>query len=103
MQSFRKKANSIKGKVLTLAEDGTAPFFEGKFNFENSNIDIELLAIERKETCISCEMYEDECIESFQVEDKNIPELSNKMCGDCFCILAYKLRQSIKKCNKWKE
>jgi len=103
MQSFKKKTNSVKRKVLTLLETGVDPFFEGKFNFENTNKDVELLAIERKNICSGCEFYEDEPIEAFQVHDKNIPELSNKMCGDCFCILSYKLRQSKIKCGKWQE
>lgn len=103
MPNFKNKFKSVKGKISTLIEVGEEPFFEGKFNFENENIDIELLASERKEICLSCNDYEDEPIESCQVTDKNIPELTNKMCGDCFCILSYKLRQSIIKCKKWQE
>lgn len=103
MLNFSKKIQSGKGKSLTLLEAGVEPLFEGKFNFENTNIDIELLANERKNTCLSCEHFEDEPIEAFQIKDKNIPELSNKMCGDCFCILSYKLRQSKTKCDKWLE
>lgn len=103
MQNFKDKIQSVKGKALTLVEVGTEPFFEGKFNFENENIDVELLATERKDSCLGCEFYEDEPIDSLKVEDKNIPELSNKMCSDCFCTLPYKLRQSINKCKKWIE
>ena len=101
MQSFKKKYQSVKGKASTIIEDGIEPFFEGKFNFENENLDIELLASERKEICLTCNDYEDEPIESCRVTDKNIPELTNKMCGECFCTLSYKLRQSITKCDKW--
>jgi len=103
MPNFSKKIQSAKGKSLTLLEQGADPFFEGKFNFENTNIDVDLLAEERKNICLKCEFYEDEPIEAFHVQDKNIPELSNKMCGECFCILSYKLRQSKTKCNKWLE
>lgn len=103
MPNFRDKINSAKGKVDTLIEVGEKPFFEGKFNFENENVDIELLASERKEKCLTCNDFEDEPIESLRVKDENIPELSNKMCGDCFCVLPYKLRQSIVKCPKWLE
>lgn len=103
MQSFKKKVSSATGKSLTLLEDGIEPFLEGKFNFENTNIDIELLAIERKNICLGCEFFENEPLESCQIKDKNIPELTNKMCGDCFCILSYKLRQSKTKCIKWLE
>jgi hypothetical protein len=103
MQSFKDKVSSAKGKTLTIIQDGVEPFLEGKFNFENKNLDIELLASERKEICLTCDYYEEEPIESCQVTDKNIPELTNKMCGDCFCILSYKLRQSKIKCSKWLE
>lgn len=103
MRSFKKEIRSVKGKAITLAKVGIDPYLEGKHNFENENIDIELLASERKDICLKCPLYEDEHYEACQVTDKNIPELTNKMCGKCFCILAYKLRQSIEKCELWKE
>ena len=103
MQSFKKKIDSAKGKAITLSKNGLNSFYEGKHNFENTNLDIELLAEERKATCVSCEFYEDEPIIYLQVIDTNIPELSKKMCGDCYCILSYKLRQSKEKCIKWRE
>lgn len=103
MQSFKKKIKSASGKALTLAEDGIEPFLEGKYNFENEYTEVEKLAKSRKEICIDCEMYEDEPLESCQVNDERIPELTNKMCGDCLCILSYKLRQSQTKCKKWQK
>lgn len=103
MQSFSKKASSAKGKMLTLLETGVEPLFEGRLNFENTNNDIELLAIKRATVCLGCEFYEDEPLESFKITGEKIPELSGKMCGDCFCILSYKLRQSKTKCDKWLE
>lgn len=103
MQSFKKKSKSAIGKANTLLDVGIDPFLIGKENFENPKTEIEKLAIERKDICLTCSNYEDEPIESCQVTDNGIPELTNKMCGDCFCILSYKLRQSIDKCDKWQK
>lgn len=103
MQSFKKKIESAKGKAETLLEVGIEPFLIGKYNFENPNEEIEKLAKERKDICVNCPMFEDEVISECMINDERIPELSNKMCGDCFCISPYKLRQSIKTCNKWQK
>ena len=103
MQSFKKKARSAKGKAVTLLEVGIDPYLIGKENFENPNNEVDELASKRKEKCVSCELFEDEVLESCMITDVKIPELSNKMCGDCFCILSYKLRQSISKCKLWQE
>ena len=103
MRSFKKKTKSIKGKAKTLLDVGIEPYIIGKENFENPNEYVEILANKRKIKCVSCELFEDEVLESCMIIDIRIPELSNKMCGDCFCILPYKIRQSIKKCDKWNE
>jgi hypothetical protein len=103
MQSFNKKLLSAKGKAFSFADKGITPLLEGKFNFENIDKEVELLANERKKICILCNYYEDEPIDFFKVNDERINELTSKMCGECFCTLSYKLRQSKKKCNKWIE
>lgn len=103
MQNFKKKISSATGKALTLSKVGIDPFLEGKFNFENTNIDIELLAIDRTKECLMCDDFVDEPIDFLKVEDKNIPEISNKMCDECGCTLSYKLRQSKTKCKQWVE
>jgi hypothetical protein len=61
------------------------------------------LARERfEESCKDCEFNVKEPIEDMRVKDSIIPELSNKQCGLCGCVLSYKIRQSVKKCPNWK-
>lgn len=92
---------SLKKKLLSLAKHGIDPISEGINNFVHQNIDVELLAKERKDICLKCPMYVEEPISFLRIEDKSIPELSNKMCDICGCTLSYKLRQSKDICNKW--
>lgn len=96
MQSFKKK-------IVSLLSNGLDPLEIGIRNFKNIDIDIELLAIDRTKECLMCDDFVDEPIDFLKVEDKNIPELSNKMCDECGCTLSYKLRQSKTKCKKWVE
>lgn len=55
-----------------------------------------------KKHCAGCVYFISDPVESERVEDKNIPELSGKMCSLCGCTSSYKLRQSIKPCEFWK-
>jgi hypothetical protein len=96
MQSFKKK-------IVSLVNNGLEPLEIGIRNFKNIDIDVELLACDRAKKCTGCEMFTDEPIDFLRVVDKNIPELSNKMCDECGCTLSYKLRQSKNKCDKWLE
>lgn len=93
---------SFKKKIVSLVSNGLEPLEEGINNFNHQNIDVELLAKERKEICIGCPMYKTEPIPFLRVKDKSIPELSDKFCDECGCTLSYKLRQSKTICNKWK-
>lgn len=52
--------------------------------------------------CKGCEFNMTERIPEMRVQDSIIPELSNRMCGLCGCVLSYKIRQSVKKCDYWK-
>lgn len=74
---------------------------EGMENYDRNIPDIEDRARKRLEDCKDCLI--DEPIKSFRIEDKRIPELSNKMCEDCGCAAPYLFRQDIKKCEKWLE
>ena len=96
------KIKSAIGKAKTLSNVGLEPFEVGKYNFENPTKESEELAIKRAVICIGCDLMKIEPIESFRIEDTRIPELSNMMCGDCFCELSLKTRQSITICDNWK-
>lgn len=62
------------------------------------------LAKERFENhCKGCEFNIKEPIEDMRLKDSIIPELSDRMCGYCGCVLSYKIRQSVKKCEYWKK
>lgn len=52
--------------------------------------------------CKSCDFNIKEPIEDMRVKDSIIPELSDRQCGFCGCVLSYKIRQSVKKCEYWK-
>ena len=93
MQSFKKK-------IVSLVNSGLDPVIEGKHNYDNFNIEVEKLAIERLK---DCDCLVDEPISFLRIEDKRIPELSNKMCDICGCTAAYKFRHSIEKCKKWRK
>lgn len=96
MQSFKKKIQSI-------VKHGIDPVSEGIHNFKHENKGVEKLAKERLNTCMGCPYFKTEPVEFFRVSDDRIPELTDKMCGECFCTLSYKLRQSTIKCKRWQE
>jgi hypothetical protein len=96
MQSFKKKIKSV-------LKNGIDPVLEGINNFKNENKAVEVLTKERLKECLKCPNFIDEPIDFLKVKDKRIPELTDKMCGDCFCTLSYKLRQSTIKCKLWQE
>lgn len=53
--------------------------------------------------CKNCKFNVEEPIPDMRVKDSAIPELSNRMCDHCGgCVLSYKIRQSVKKCEFWK-
>lgn len=94
---------SFKKKITTLLNVGIDPYKEGKGNFDNPVIEVEELAKQRLLDCINCPNFVEEPIDFLRVKDKTIKELSNKMCDLCGCTLPYKIRQSIEKCELWKE
>jgi hypothetical protein len=52
--------------------------------------------------CKSCKHNVADPVESMHEDDKQIPELSGRMCDHCGgCVLSFKLRQDIKKCDYW--
>jgi len=96
MQSFSKK-------IKSLVKEGLQPLEEGVLNFHNQVKEVEFTALKRSKICQGCIFFEDDPISFLRVEDKTLPLLSDKMCGECGCTLSYKLRQSKTKCNKWQE
>lgn len=97
MQNFK----SLKQKINTLISSGVQPLLDGVHNYNNPNDDIEAIARERLNTCINCPLYQPEEIKPLQVEDKLLPQASKMKCGECGCVLSFKLRQLITRCDKW--
>jgi len=80
------------------------PIYFGFLNFATKNKTAEFLAKKRYfENCKNCINFVDEENDLLKIEDKKIPELSNKMCNLCGCVASYKLRQSINKCEQWQK
>lgn len=84
-----------------LAKLDAGALAEGMKNYHKPDKEVDKLAEERAETCKGCDYLEDEPISFLRVKDERIPAMSGKMCGDCGCILPYKLRQSKKICKFW--
>lgn len=95
------KVKSILDKVKTISNLGMEPYRVGKHNFYYIDESVEKLAEERLKTCMGCDDFVHEPVDFLRVVDDRIPELSNKMCNACGCTSAYKIRQSIKPCDKW--
>lgn len=96
MQSFKKKIQSV-------VKHGIDPVLEGIKNFNNEDESVESLAKERLKECLKCPYFKTEPIDFMKVTDTRIPELTDKICGECFCTLSYKIRQSSIKCKRWQE
>ena len=96
-------SKSIIKKVSTISQVGVKPYNEGKKNYEENILCVELLAKERANECLQCKYFVKEPIQILRVKDERIPELNEMMCSECGCSSAYKLRQSIEKCTKWKK
>jgi hypothetical protein len=96
-----KKAKSYLGKAINIDLEAMR---ESEFNISFPNQKTESIAKKRADICKGCKHNELEPIDSERVIDELIPELSNRMCGKCFCPLPKLLRQNKKKCKakKWK-
>lgn len=52
--------------------------------------------------CKLCEHNVEDPVKSMHEVDKEISEISGRMCSHCGgCVLSFKLRQDIKKCEYW--
>jgi len=85
------KINSYIGKVKNIDFQAKK---ESELNIAFPNQKTESLAKKRAKICSGCSENELEPIESERVIDELIPELSSRMCGECFCPLPKLLRQN---------
>lgn len=54
--------------------------------------------------CRTCQYNVLDPVEDMREKDSQIPEASDRMCSHCGgCVLSYKLRQSVNKCEFWQE
>ncbi|MGE8528509.1 hypothetical protein [Chryseobacterium rhizosphaerae] len=84
-----KNAKAVAVGILNFKTDNKKAFELAEKRFENH--------------CKSCKFSIEEPIPELRVDDKQIQELSGRTCGECGCILSYKLRQSVKKCSRWEQ
>lgn len=103
-EEFKRFCESLnKQEEINIIRD-TKAVASGILNFKTGNKKAQELAKKRFENhCKSCKFSIEEPISELRVVDKQIPELSGKTCGDCGCILSYKLRQSVNKCSRWEQ
>lgn len=94
---------SIKGKISTISKKGIKPILEGIKNKILPNPEVEIRAVKRAEVCIGCPRMVEEPIDNLKVTDRKIPEVSKKMCDDCWCSIPLKIRQNKDVCKKWKD
>lgn len=94
---------SIFKKMKSVYKNGIEPINRGKTNYVLNIEEIELKACERYEECSKCVNFVEEPIDFLKIKDERIQGLSDRMCNDCGCALAYLLRQDIKVCKKWKK
>ena len=96
-----KQIKEIKERLGTNPE--LKPIYIGMLNFWSGNKPVEATAKNRLLKCKKCEFFENETNDLLKIKDSKIPELTNKKCGDCGCVLSFKLRQSFNLCDKWQK
>lgn len=103
-EAFKRFCESLKNQEEVNIIRDTKAVAVGITNFKTNNKKAYELAKKRFDlNCQNCNFSIEEPIPELRVEDKQIPELSGKTCGECGCILSYKLRQSVKKCSRWEQ
>lgn len=103
LEKIKRFRESLKREQDPEIIKSTKAVMQGVTNFHLGIKSAENIARERFEKhCKSCVFNIPELVESLQVTDEKIPRLTNRQCGNCGCVLAYKLRQSVKKCEFWK-
>ena len=103
-EAFKRFCESLRNQEEVNIIRDTKAVAVGITNFKSNNKKAYELAKNRFENyCKFCTFIIEEPIPELRVDDKQIPELSGKTCGECGCILSYKLRQSVKKCSRWEQ
>lgn len=93
-----KKLESIIKKAKNINVKGV---LKGRHNKKTGEFDE--LAKERAAICAVCPKNILEPIEELRIKDDEIPEISNRCCGECGCALPYLTRQNEETCKlkKW--
>lgn len=100
---IKRYQEQLKNETDPDVIKGIKAIISGMTNFYCRSGNAKKIAKERLENnCSSCAYFITDPVESERVNDKDIPELSGKICSLCGCTSSYKLRQSIKKCEFWK-
>lgn len=92
---------SLSKKIRTVVHTGFDPIIEGRRNYNRNIKAVEAKALERSEVCRGCTSNVKEPLESAKAKDARIVHLSDRMCDECGCPLAYLLRQDKKVCTLW--
>lgn len=100
-ESIKRIREAIKEETNAEAVDSLRAVASGISNF-HLGLATDTARNRYENFCKGCAFNVHEPIEDMRVQDKTIPELSERMCGDCGCVLSYKLRQSVKLCRFWK-
>lgn len=76
-------------------------FTEGLKNLKFPKEEVERIAKLRAKKALGCNKNKPQ-LKMLSVTDKNIPELSGRMCSGCKCNISILIRQDIKICECWK-
>lgn len=104
MQVFNiiREMNKLQSIVKKAKNLDLEAYEAGKLNYDVPTEAMESFARSRAEICGRCESNIVDPIESLQIDDELIPNISDRMCEECGCSLPYLLRQTIKGCKKGK-
>lgn len=102
-EKIRRYQDQLKNESDPNITKDIKAIISGMTNFFVRSGKSKKIAEERlKNHCSGCAYFITDPVESEKVNDKDIPELSGKICSLCGCTSSYKLRQSIKQCEFWK-
>lgn len=93
--------NKIESIIKKLKNFNVKGLLEGRHNLTTG--EMELLAASRAAVCARCPSNIQEPIAEMAIEDKKLPDISERCCKECGCALPYLVRQTAKTCSlkKW--